>query len=145
MPASVLGSGPLRRALSAGSSTVLLVEDEAAVRELVASLLQREGYAVIKARHSTEALLFNLEFTGDIHLLLTDLCMAPHANGRRLAEQVRASRPGIAVLYMSGFVDDPEMGRELQAGTALFLPKPFRPDVLVQTVRLALSRFAQAT
>lgn len=144
MPASVLGPRPPRRPLSAGSRTVLLVEDETPVRELVAAILQREGYAIIKARHSTEAALFNQEFPGEIHLLLTDLCMSPHPNGRQLAVQVRASRPGIAVLYISGFADDPEMAREVAKGAALFLPKPFRPEALVHSVRLALSRLAPA-
>ena len=109
------------------------------------AVLQREGYGVIKARQSTEALLFNVEFPGEIHLLLTDMCMAPHVNGRRLAEQVRAARPGIAVLYMSGFVDDPEMAREVADGSAVFLPKPFRPDTLMGSVRMALSHLASVS
>lgn len=141
--ARVPESGPRRR-LSAGSPTVLLAEDEPSVRELAASLLQHYGYTVLKARHGVEALLFSLEFTGEIHLLLTDICMPPYLNGRRLAEQVRESRPGIAVLYMSGCVDDPGVAQEVESGLATFLPKPFRPETLVQTVRQVLSHHAPA-
>lgn len=145
MPAGAAGAKPPKRALSTGSQTVLLVEDESMVRELVASVLQSGGYTVIKARHSTEALYFNGEFDGPVHLLLTDLCMSPHLNGRRLAELVRISRPGIPVLYMSGYVDDEEVFREVQNDKALFLSKPFSPDALLTTVRRALSRLAPAT
>src|SRR5689334_10231622 len=98
-----------RKAHAAGSRTVLLVEDEASVRELVAAILTRAGFSVLKARHSAEALHFNHEYDGSIHLLLTDLCMTPHINGRQLAGLVRHTRPGIPVLYISGYVDDEQM------------------------------------
>lgn len=132
------GASPQKRSTSAYPYTILLVEDDSVVRELVARQLQRAGYSVLKARHSDEALHFNGEFDGPIHLLLTDLCMAPHMNGRKLAERIRPSRPGMRVLYISGFVDDDIVVDEIEHGMANFLPKPFTPDILLESVRLAL-------
>lgn len=129
-----------RKAQATGSRTILLAEDEAAVRELVAAVLTRSGFHVLKARHSAEALHFNNEFDGSIHLLLTDICMAPHINGRQLAGLVRHNRPGIPVLYISGYVDDQQVVHELNQGLARFLPKPFSPDALLATVRLAMEQ-----
>ena len=126
-----------------GSPTVLVVEDEGMVRDLVAGILQAHGFLVLKARQSSEALCFSEEFPGTIHLLLTDLCMPPHLNGRMLAERIRASRPGTPVVYMSGFVDDDHVVDEIQGGMAHFLPKPFSPESLMATVRLAMARAAE--
>ena len=139
MQAGAVGSTPRNRSMSANAQTVLVVEDDAAVRELVARLMQRAGYAVLKARHSDEALYFSVEFTGSIHLLITDLCMAPHFNGRRLAEMIRRDRPDIRVLYISGFVDDDAVVTEIELGLAHFLPKPFTPEILLESVRLAMA------
>lgn len=125
-----------------GTPTVLVVEDEGMVRNLVCGILQTHGYAVLKARQSIEALRFSDEFPGPIDLLLTDLCMPPHANGRVLAGKIRATRPGTPVVYMSGFVDDEHVVGEIQGGLAHFLPKPFSPEALMALVRLALSRAA---
>lgn len=118
--------------------TILLAEDDSVVRELVARQLQRAGYSVLKARHSDEAIQFNRDFDGPIHLLLTDLCMAPHRNGRELAGLIRPTRPGMRVLYISGFVDDDVVVDEIEHGLANFLPKPFTPDILLESVRMAL-------
>ena len=126
-----------------GSLTVLVVEDEGVVRDLVAGILKAQGFAVLKARHSTEALCFCEEYPGTIQLLLTDLCMPPHMNGRMLAGVIRATRPGVPVVYMSGFVDDDQVVGEIQGGLAHFLPKPFSPESLMATVRSALARTPQ--
>jgi two-component system, cell cycle sensor histidine kinase and response regulator CckA len=140
MPAGILGLAPRKRFTPAESPTVLVAEDEGLVRDLVCRILQANGYAVLKAKQSTEALYFNGEFDGPIHLLLTDLCMPPHINGRMLAGQIRAVRPGIPVIYMSGFVDDDQVAGEIQKGMAHFLPKPFTPEALMATVQLALTK-----
>lgn len=129
-----------RRKPNPDGETILLVEDDSAVREFVAAVLKRDGYSVLKARHSAEALAFSEEYPGSIDLLLTDLCMPPHINGRRLAQAIRGSRPGIPVLYISGFVDDSNVELELAAGLSRFLPKPFSPDALSSCVRQALLR-----
>lgn len=143
MPAGILGVAPRKRSTPAESPMVLVVEDEGMVRDLVCGILQAQGFAVLKARQSTEALHFSGEFAGTIHLLLTDLCMPPHLNGRMLAEQIRATRPGIPVVYMSGFVDDDQVVGEIQQGLAQFLPKPFSPEALMATVNLALAKAAE--
>lgn len=143
MQASTLGPKPRRLFQSPENQTILLVEDEPLVRDLVAGILQGQGWNLLKARHSTEALHFHGEYDGEVHLLLTDLSMPPHMNGRRLAEAIRHHRPGLPVLYMSGFVNDPDVFKEIESGQALFLPKPFSPETLVAYVRLALSRAAR--
>lgn len=124
------------------SPTVLVVEDEGMVRNLVCGILQAHGYGVLKARQSIEALRFSEEFPGTIHLVLTDICMPPHLNGRILAGRIRASRPGTPVVYMSGFVDDDRVAEEIQGGQAHFLPKPFSPEALLSTVQQALAKAA---
>lgn len=140
MMADTFGPRVERRMPRPDGETILLVEDDAAVREFVAAVLKRDGYSVLKARHSAEALAFNFEFPGTIDLLLTDLCMPPHINGRCLAQAIRESRPGIPVLYISGYVDDSQVEKELIAGLSRFLPKPFSPDALSSCVRQALLR-----
>ncbi len=140
MPATVLDPSHRPRPSLSESPLVLLVEDDATVRELVTRVLRQEGYAVLKARHSTEALIFSGEFSGVIHLLLTDLCLTPHISGRKLAEFIRLSRPGIPVLYMSGLVEDGGVSEEVLRGEAGFLPKPFGPEALLRSVHLATHR-----
>jgi CheY-like chemotaxis protein len=121
------------RAVSAASETILLVEDEAAVRALAGEVLRRLGYEVLEAVHGPEALKIVETFPAPIHLLLTDIVM-PHMNGRDLAEQLSTARPGIKVLFMSGYTEHTAVRRELSAG-APFLQKPFTPDVLARRVR----------
>lgn len=129
---------PESRTRRSQQTTVLVVEDDPGVRELVAAVLKRSGYLVLKARHSTEALHFHQEYDGSIHLLVTDLSMEPHLNGLQLAGLFRHGRPGIPVLYISGYVDDDRLMQEVENGQALFLSKPFTTDSLLETVRLAL-------
>ncbi|MGE3508659.1 MAG: response regulator [Vicinamibacterales bacterium] len=115
------------------SETILLVEDEEAVRSLTAEVLRRQGFDVIDAQDGVEALRLARGFAGPIHLLLTDIVM-PHMNGRDLAEQLCGVRPEIKVLFMSGYTDHAVVHRELNAG-APFLQKPFTPDALARKVR----------
>lgn len=139
MQASAINLTPPTPSTSSNSMTVLLVEDDSIVRELVAHVLQSEGYFVLKARHSAEALYYCGEYAGPLHLLLTDFCMAPHMNGRQLAGTIRLSRPDIPVLYMSGAVDDEVLVQEVETGMAYFLPKPFNPHFLLECVRRAMA------
>lgn len=124
--------------LSEKSPTILVVDDDASVRDLVTYLLEMDGYKVLKAKHSQEALLFEEEFSGPIHLLLTDFCMRPHPNGCELANRVRHHRPGIPVLYMSGYVEDDSLQQDLESSQAAFLSKPFSPSGLLECVRKML-------
>jgi PAS domain S-box-containing protein len=121
-----------------GTETVLLVEDEEAVRDLVQTILSGQGYEVVVARDPRHAEEIARKFRGEIHLLLTDVVM-PGTSGRELAARIMASRPGIHVLYMSGYTENVITSTgTLEQGLA-FLQKPFSPAVLVQKIRETLS------
>jgi two-component system cell cycle sensor histidine kinase/response regulator CckA len=117
----------------------LVVDDDESVRELMAMVLEAEGYNVFRARNSREALFLNEEFAGTFHLLLTDICMKPHPDGFALAGTVRRSRPDIRVIYVSGFVEQDRLISEMEERPSLFLPKPFSPPALLECVRRALA------
>jgi two-component system cell cycle sensor histidine kinase/response regulator CckA len=122
-----------------GSETILLVEDEEAVRELIQTVLTAQGYDVIPARDPEHAEKIVGSYAREIHMLLTDVVM-PGMSGRELAARVTARRPGIRVLYMSGYTDNViTSGGMLEKGLA-FLQKPFSPGLLVQRVREVLSQ-----
>jgi hypothetical protein len=122
-----------------GQSTevLLLVEDEDGLRDLAREILQLHGYTVLEARHPGEALLIGERHAGPIDLLVTDVVM-PQMSGRELADRLGPLRPGMKVLYMSGYTAD-AIGHHgvLEPGTA-FLPKPFTPDALTRKVREVL-------
>ena len=120
-----------------GSETVLLVEDEDLVRELVHRVLVECGYEVLIASRGEEALALCSRWNHGIDLLVTDIVM-PGIDGRQLAEQVARRYPGTGVLYMSGYADHTLVrGLALEPGTN-FLQKPFEPDELARAVRRAL-------
>jgi len=121
-----------------GWETVLLVEDEDAVRALAREVLRRHGYVVLEARHGLDALRVAERHTDDIHLLITDVVM-PHMSGRDLAERLSSVRPSMKLLFMSGYTDHAVMHRDLTPGSA-FVQKPFTPEVLARTVRRILDR-----
>jgi len=121
-----------------GTETILLVEDEVAVRDLIVTILSQRGYEVIVARHPAHAEEIATKFPHEIHLLLTDVVM-PGTSGRELAARIGARRPGIRVLYMSGYTENViTSGGMLEKGLA-FLQKPFSPVALSQKVREVLS------
>jgi PAS domain S-box-containing protein len=119
-----------------GWETVLLVEDEAAVRNLVRAVLERKGYVVLVAPDGAVALDLVDKHTGVIHVLLTDIVM-PGMSGRDLAAAVRARRPSIKVIFMSGYTADvpTDLGTE---GGPVFLPKPFNEYALTSKLREVL-------
>ena len=120
------------------TETVLLVEDEEAVRHFAREVLQLQGYTVLEARHPGEALRFGAEHRGPIHLLITDVVM-PQMGGREVANRLAPRRPEMRVLYMSGYTDEAIVHhRVLDAGTA-FLQKPFSVTGLAQKVHEVLS------
>ena len=117
-----------------GSETILLVEDEEAVRELANRILSAKGYSVVAAKSTKEAEQFAEKHGGKIHLLLTDIIM-PGTSGRELAKRITSRHPRTRVLYMSGYTDNVlAQGGVLEAGLS-FLQKPFTPGALVQKVR----------
>jgi CheY-like chemotaxis protein len=115
------------------SETILLVEDERSVRTLVRRLLEVEGYIVVTADSAEDALLVAGR-EDEIDLVLTDMVM-PGMNGRQLIEQLELSRPGMKVVYTSGYFDD----RANATNGARFLQKPYTHQALARTVRDALA------
>ena len=121
-----------------GSETILLVEDEDAVRELAREILEVHGYRLLTARNGIDALSMSARHPGGIDLLLTDVVM-PEMGGRALADRLRAARPGLKVLFMSGYTADAIAHHGvLDPGTILLL-KPFTPEGLARKVREVLS------
>jgi PAS domain S-box-containing protein len=120
-----------------GSETILLVEDEEAVRALTSRILQKQGYRVIEAQHGREAMDIATSEEGHIDLVLTDIVM-PGINGRGLVERLTGIRPRIKSLFMSGYTDDDIVRRGFIEPSKAFLQKPFTSDSLLQTVRKVL-------
>jgi len=114
-----------------GSATVLVVEDQSVVRRLVVTVLQEAGYRVLAAAHAEDALRY---LTEPVDLLLTDVVM-PGQSGPDLAERFREERPGLAVLFMSGYTGAPSVRRKIDASGAPLLRKPFKPHALLEMVR----------
>ena len=140
-PASSAAESPGTAA--AGTETVLLVEDEPSIRVVAARVLAGRGYTVLTAANGEDALRVARAHPGTVDLLLTDVVM-PGMSGSTLARQLLAERPGLRVLYMSGYTDaDIVHHGVLDAGT-MFLEKPFTPQVLARHVRDALDTQGEA-
>ncbi len=122
-----------------GSETVLVAEDEAAVRGLLCQVLAAKGYAVLEAANGAEALGVAEGHPGPIHLVVADVVM-PDLGGRELAERLRLGRPGLRVLYVSGYTDDAILRRGALEPGAAFLQKPFSPAALARKVREVLDQ-----
>jgi two-component system cell cycle sensor histidine kinase/response regulator CckA len=123
-----------------GTETVLLVEDEPAVRDLAARMLRRQGYTVLEAGNGIEALDIVRRYTGaPIGLLLTDTIM-PKLGGYELAEQMRQRLPGIRVLFMSGYAANAVVQNGLLDLCVSFIQKPFTLSALAHSVRALLDR-----
>jgi PAS domain S-box-containing protein len=122
-----------------GTETILLVEDEASLRELVRECLEAAGYTVLEGRHGAEGLHLCATHDGAINLLMTDVIM-PGMSGRELAEEVLRQRPEARVLYMSGYTDDAVVVHGVVSAEVAFLQKPFTAASLARTVREALDR-----
>ncbi|HVB37068.1 MAG TPA: PAS domain S-box protein, partial [Vicinamibacterales bacterium] len=120
-----------------GDETVLLVEDDDALREMSARGLRALGYTVLEARDGATALLASKHHQGTVHLLLTDVIM-PGMSGGDLAQQLLAERPHVKVLYMSGYTDDAVLQHGVLEQGIQFLEKPFTPHVLGHRVRSVL-------
>jgi PAS domain S-box-containing protein len=120
-----------------GTETVLVAEDEPGVRSLVRTSLRLKGYTVLEAGNGTEALALTERHSGPIHLLLTDVIM-PQMNGRELSERLKARRPGLKVLFMSGYTDDAVLRHGVATEDLQFIQKPFTPSALAGKMRTVL-------
>ena len=136
-PASGIPSGMPR-----GTETILLVEDEPAVRAIGRDLLEYNGYQVLEAEHGEAALRVAAGYPGPIHLLLSDVVM-PTMGGREVAERLRVERPGIKILFVSGFTDDAIVRHGALEPGVSFLQKPFTLETLSRKVRDVLDTTAE--
>jgi PAS domain S-box-containing protein len=128
---------PRRVEKGRGAETILLVEDDDAVRAITRHVLEVNGYRVLEASRGIEAIRLFEESSGSIHLLLTDVVM-PEMSGCELAQRLMNGRPGLRVLFVSGYTDAAVRHSMIQ--DAPFLQKPFSMDALTRTVRETLDR-----
>jgi signal transduction histidine kinase len=122
------------RGTNIGTETVLLVEDDQALRDLAALFLQSAGYKMLSADCPEKALDLVASYDGEIHLLLTDVIL-PGINGRMLAEKIVGLRPAIKVLYVSGYTDDTVVRKGIMNEEVAFLQKPYTREALSARVR----------
>jgi len=122
-----------------GAETVLVVEDDSNLRDLVARVLKKSGYEVHVAAGGVEAIAIASDPLILIDAVITDVVM-PGMNGRELVEKLLEVRPGIASLLVSGYTDDEVLRRGVLQGDTAFLQKPFTPDQLARKVREVLDR-----
>ncbi len=120
-----------------GSETLLLAEDETALRNMTERVLTQAGYRVIAAANAREALELMSVHSQSIALVITDVVM-PGGNGRLLAEELRKTKPDLKVLYVSGYTDDAVLQRGVQLEEVAFLQKPYTPQSLAKKVREVL-------
>lgn len=124
--------------------TILLAEDEEGVRELAQEILEESGYQVLSVSSGVEAVRLAESHPGPIHLLLTDVVM-PGMSGPDVARSVRALRPQLAILYMSGYGGGAMTERGALYPDADVVSKPFSAELLTQSVRAALARSGSRT
>jgi diguanylate cyclase (GGDEF)-like protein/PAS domain S-box-containing protein len=133
---------PVQSRPARAGETIVVVEDEQSVRDLAARILTAKGYRVVTAEDSRSALDLIAKYPERIDLLLTDVVM-PGMNGRELAEHAATLRPGLLVLYMSGYPGDTILPHGVLPDTTL-LPKPFSHDDLLRKVRAVLDAGVRA-
>ncbi len=119
------------------AETILLVEDEDALRHIARRVLEKHGYTVLEANGGPMAAEIVARHSGPIDLLLTDVVM-PQISGREVANAQRAARPTLKVLFMSGYTDDAIVRHGVREATDHFLQKPFTPNALLRKVRAVL-------
>jgi CheY-like chemotaxis protein len=123
--------------MAPATDTILVVDDEPEVRSVLAGMLREMGFTVLEASSGPEALELSAKHRGEIHLLLTDLIM-PGMTGRLLADTLLAQRPGMDVIFMSGYVDDSRQGT-LEPGLH-YIQKPVDWHKLEKKVKEALEK-----
>ena len=143
LPADHVPDGLVENDVRGGDETVLLAEDDESILALTAHALREKGYTVLPARTAEEALVLDEEHEGPIQLLLTDVVM-PGQNGKQLADAVTARRPGISVIFTSGYTDNVVVRRGVKESGSAFLRKPYDLPVLLRKVREVLDHRAKA-
>jgi DNA-binding NtrC family response regulator len=123
--------------MPAGHETVLVVEDDAGVRELIRQVLPKLGYTLLEAVHGQDALWVINHYPDPIHLVLTDVVM-PGLSGKALAEQLSSSRPELKILFMSGYTDEAIAHHGVLNPGVDFLQKPFTLMGLARKIRSVL-------
>jgi two-component system cell cycle sensor histidine kinase/response regulator CckA len=137
-PVTAEDEEPLKRVVR-GTETILLVEDDEMVRNLVRTTLARQGYKILDAADPVEAKRVSEAFRSEIQLLITDVVL-PRLSGRELADEIVANRPRIKVLFMSGYTDSAVVNSAILQKEVAFLQKPFTPRSLVEKVSEVLER-----
>jgi PAS domain S-box-containing protein len=125
-----------------GTETILVVEDEATVRNLLRRILQSRGYTILEALNGQEAIEVAQQHVGRIDLLITDLVM-PRMSGRELAKRLTQIRPEMRTLLMSGYSDKVALDQGMLHASAAFMQKPFSPTDLLRKVRELLNGLSQ--
>ncbi|MGO9127396.1 MAG: response regulator [Terriglobales bacterium] len=123
--------------LSPAKGTILVVEDEAFVREAACDILEGEGYRVLRARNAAEAHAAFRRRQGSVHLLVSDVVL-PGQNGPELAQDLQSARPTLKAIFISGYPESVATRYGLAAGQASYLPKPFSAESLLGRVRQVL-------
>jgi two-component system cell cycle sensor histidine kinase/response regulator CckA len=137
LPTPATGAATPASHPSQGTETVLVIENEQSVREVIHDVLTLHGYTVIEAADGDEALRISERYAGPIHLLVVDVVM-PGTSGEALVQRIAAGRPGIRTLYVSGYTDDLVRQHGVIAAGRHFLQKPFTVDGLARKVRQVL-------
>jgi CheY-like chemotaxis protein len=136
-PSEAHGAAPVSLAAVGGSETILLVEDEESVRQLVRETLEARGYHVLEAENGNAGLALAASHPGILHLVITDVVM-PGLSGHELVQQLIPARPGIKVLYLSGYAQDAVDANASADAPRAFLQKPFTLQSLSRKVREVL-------
>ena len=138
------GPEPAARSEARGTETILVAEDEDAVRELIARVLRRSGYTVLEAGNAREAMPLGEHYDGAVDLLITDVVM-PGMSGPELAQCLQPIRPNMPVLFLSGYTAEAMAPHGMLNGQAELLTKPFAPVALTRTVRRILDERKERT
>jgi PAS domain S-box-containing protein len=129
---------------SKATETILVVEDEDEIRDMVREYLERKGYTVVAANNGSDALQVAQRYKGSIHLLLTDVVM-PQVGGHELAQQIKGMRPRIKILFTSGYAEHATLDDKISGQSAATLQKPYPLNALASRIREMLDTAAPAS